>query len=367
MVDKTKGNRSLPPRLCNKQNEHGIYYVLFAQNGRGQRQSLRTKDRQEAEVRFLGWLEQRQKDLISLIETDPTIESCIEYWFEQHTPTLTPGIQIRYRSLVKNLIKYFGQKTVSSIVKQDSEKYYNLRKQGLIGRNKASDSTIRLELQELRAILNFMVKKVEPRQRRVDPKIVPYITLPKAAKPRDRVISLEEQEKYMNFALNGNYNGLGVRLSNRVHRMQIFLVLAIETAARKSAIINLKWSMVDFTKGLINFLPDGEHQSHKRRPTIPMSDVLISFLKKVYEEKINDFVLTHNRDVSTGIKRINKLLGIDGVTPHTFRHTWATRAAEDGVSMKVIADFMGDTEKTVRDNYLHLSPDYLRSAINRQK
>ena len=71
MADKTKGNRSLPPRLCNKQNEHGIYYVLFAQDGRGQRQSLRTKDRQEAEVRFLGWLEQRQKDIISLIETDP--------------------------------------------------------------------------------------------------------------------------------------------------------------------------------------------------------------------------------------------------------------------------------------------------------
>ncbi len=37
------------------------------------------------------------------------------------------------------------------------------------------------------------------------------------------------------------------------------------------------------------------------------------------------------------------------------------------VPVKTIADFMGDTEKTVRENYLHLSPDYLRSAINRQK
>ena len=50
-----------------------------------------------------------------------------------------------------------------------------------------------------------------------------------------------------------------------------------------------------------------------------------------------------------------------------FCHTWATRAAEDGVPMKTIADFMGDTEETVKKNYLHLSPDYLKEAINRRR
>ena len=68
----------------------------------------------------------------------------------------------------------------------------------------------------------------------------------------------------------------------------------------------------------------------------------------------------------SGIDRVNSLLGIEGVTPHTFRHTWATRAAEDGVAMETIADFLGDTVETIKKNYLHLSPDYLRSAINRK-
>lgn len=367
MADKTKGNRSLPPRLCNKTEDNGYYYVLFSQNGRSRKQSLRTKDRQEAEVRFLGWLEQRQKDIISMTTSDPTIESCIEFWLEQQVIRLTPGIQTRYKSLVKNLLAYFGQKTVGEIQRQDSQKYFLLRQNGSIGKTKATNSTIQLELGVLRTLLNFMVRKVEPRQRRIDAKLLPYIELPEPSLPRDRVITKEEEKKYLDFAMNGNYNGVGVRPSNRVHRMQIFLVLAIETAARKSAILNLKWSMIDFTKGLINFLPDTEHQSHKRRPTIPMSDLLINFMKRVYEEKVNDYVLTKTTDVKSGLDRINKLLGIKGVIPHTFRHTWATRAAEDGVSMKVIADFMGDTEKTVRENYLHLSPDYLRSAINRQK
>tara|TARA_B100000925_G_scaffold158584_1_gene119093 strand:- start:212 stop:1315 length:1104 start_codon:yes stop_codon:yes gene_type:complete len=367
MADKTKVTRGLPPRLSNEDNKHGYYYVLFSEKGRNKRQSLRTKDRLEAETRFLGWLDQRQKEYISLFDSDPAIETCIDLWLEQQVVTFTPGIQIRFKSLMKNVKKYFGKMKVSEITREDSKKYYSLRQQGAIGRSKAADSTVRLELSELRAVLNFMVKKVEPRSRRLSTQILPYIDLPPDSKPRDRVVTIEEEEKYLDFAHNGNYNGHGVRKTNRVHRMQTFLILAIETAARKSAIINLKWSMVDFNKKLLNFLPAGEHQTHKKRPTIPMSDLVINFLQSIYDQKISDYVLETTTDVTSGMQRVNHLLGIEGVTPHTFRHTWATRAAEDGVPMKTIADFMGDTEETVRKNYLHLSPDYLKEAINRRK
>ena len=33
--------------------------------------------------------------------------------------------------------------------------------------------------------------------------------------------------------------------------------------------------------------------------------------------------------------------------------------------MNQIAAMLGDTQKTVEKNYLHLSPDYLRLAVNR--
>lgn len=366
MADKAKGTRALPPRLSND-NKQGYYYVLFTEKGRSQRQSLGTKDRFKAETRFLGWLEQRQKEYISLFETDPLIESCIDLWLEQQVVNFTPGIQVRFKSLMKNVKKYFGKMKVSEVTRGHSKEYYSLRQKATIGHSKAADSTVRLELSELRAVLNFMVKKVEPRSRRITTQILPYIDLPPDSKPRDRVVTIEEEEKYLDFAHNGNYNGHGVRRTNRVHRMQTFLILAIETASRKSAIINLRWPMVDFNKKLLNFLPAGEHQTHKKRPTIPMSDMVINFLKPIYDQRVNDYVLESTTDVSSGMQRVNSLLGIEGVTPHTFRHTWATRAAEDGVPMKTIADFMGDTEETVRNNYLHLSPEYLKGAINRRK
>ena len=33
--------------------------------------------------------------------------------------------------------------------------------------------------------------------------------------------------------------------------------------------------------------------------------------------------------------------------------------------IQIIAAFLGDTIKTVEENYMHLSPDYLRQAVDR--
>jgi len=367
MADKTKGTRGLPPRLSKEDNKHGYYYVLFSEKGRNKRQSLRTKDRFEAETRFLGWLEQRQKEYISLATDDPIVRDCIDLWLTQQVIMFTDGVQTRFKSMVKNINAYFGDMTVSEIVRKDSMIYYEKRKAGILGNSKAADSTIRLELSELRAVFNFMQKKVEPKQRRINSEIVPYLDIPANSPPRDRIVTAEEQEKYIDYALNGNYNGIGVKRVNRIHRIQTFLIVAIETGARKGAILDLQWPMINFAKGIINFLPSGQRQQHqKKRPTVPMSDLLINFLKQLYEQKINNYVFENTTDVLSGIDRVNSLLGIEGVTPHTFRHTWATRAAEDGVAMETIADFLGDTVETIKKNYLHLSPDYLRSAINRK-
>jgi integrase len=52
------------------------------------------------------------------------------------------------------------------------------------------------------------------------------------------------------------------------------------------------------------------------------------------------------------------------VTPHVLRHTWATLASRNNVPEPEIAAIMGDTIKTIHDNYVHYRPDYLRASIN---
>ena len=52
-------------------------------------------------------------------------------------------------------------------------------------------------------------------------------------------------------------------------------------------------------------------------------------------------------------------LGAD-VTPHTLRHTAVTWRLQRGVKIWEVAGYVGMSEKMVRDNYGHHSPDFLK-------
>ena len=142
-----------PPRI--EQASNGNWYVRYAENKRSQRKSLRTKDRVTAEARFLGWLEQRQKDTI--VEEDPRVDDCLDLWFDQHVQHLATWK--RLKSVIKNLKQGFGQLRVSEITRQHSADYTKARMSAKIGRSCATTGTCRLELQELRACMRFMCER----------------------------------------------------------------------------------------------------------------------------------------------------------------------------------------------------------------
>ena len=62
-----------PPRIKLHQ---GSWYVFYAEGGRSQRTSLRTKDKEIAERRFAGWLEQRELEMS--VQEDPTIDFVLD-------------------------------------------------------------------------------------------------------------------------------------------------------------------------------------------------------------------------------------------------------------------------------------------------
>ena len=146
-------------------------------------------------------------------------------------------------------------------------------------------------------------------------------------------------------------------------RIGRFVMLALETAQRKAAICELKWDQVKFDVNQIQFNPEGRLQTQKKRPTVPISPVLRPVLERMFEERINDYVIDHSNGVWEPLKKLASDFEIEGLHPHVFRHTWATHAVLRGVPIKKVAMFLGDKEKTVIDNYQHLSPDYLEDVF----
>ena len=348
---------SKPPRL-QQRNEH--WYVAYTKDGRSKRDSLRTTDLQVAEVRFQGWLKERRLNI--QIEHDPTIEHCLELWMDQWIAGNMLS-ENRYTAIVNNLSSYFGKMRVSEVSRLHSRKYIEMRTNGLIGSNKAASGTIRGELQRLRASFRFMVERVEPREQRLPLDIIPYIELPPASPPRDRVLSDDEVNLLREVCGNHVVNGMGRRPSNRMSRVGRFVMIALETAQRKTSIEELQWDQIDFKRNTITFNPVGRLQTIKKRPTIPISPHLRPTLERAKQEALNNYVLDKSTSLYEAVKTLGTNLGIDGLHPHVFRHTWATRAVTRGVSLSKVAMFLGDSEKTVRANYQHLAPDYLNDVF----
>ena len=64
------------------------------------------------------------------------------------------------------------------------------------------------------------------------------------------------------------------------------------------------------------------------------------------------------------IKDTAEKAGIDkNVSPHTFRHSFATHLIEGGASLRAVQEMLGHESITTTEIYTHLDRDYLRQII----
>ncbi len=64
------------------------------------------------------------------------------------------------------------------------------------------------------------------------------------------------------------------------------------------------------------------------------------------------------------VKECAKLAGIEKkVSPHTFRHSFATHLIEGGADLKAVQDMLGHESILTTEIYTHLDTDYLRETI----
>ncbi len=64
------------------------------------------------------------------------------------------------------------------------------------------------------------------------------------------------------------------------------------------------------------------------------------------------------------IKELAKLAGIEkNISPHTFRHSFATHLIEGGADLKAVQDMLGHESITTTEIYTHLDTEYLRETV----
>lgn len=143
---------------------------------------------------------------------------------------------------------------------------------------------------------------------------------------------------------------------------------------RVSELIGIRFSDLYLDEGFIKV----EGKGSKQR-LVPISSVAVREIQlymtdrnRMQPKKGNEDVLFLSRRgtalsrimIFHIIKQYAELAGIrKTVSPHTFRHSFATHLLEGGANLRAIQQMLGHEKITTTEIYTHLDRDYLRSEI----
>lgn len=158
-----------------------------------------------------------------------------------------------------------------------------------------------------------------------------------------------------------------VEAKNSEHPSAVLAIrLLALTGMRKSEVLNLRWSEIDFERGLA-LLPDSK--TGKKAVLLPAPALeLLSHAKRL---ESNPYVCwgRNKRQQLVGLQypwsRIRSRAKLEDVRLHDLRHSHAATGAGLGLGLPIIGKLLGHTQPQTTARYAHLADDPLREAAER--
>jgi site-specific recombinase XerD len=154
----------------------------------------------------------------------------------------------------------------------------------------------------------------------------------------------------------------GIRAQKPWQRQRNYaLVLALRDAGlRRGEVVGLRVADVDFRRRTLRVTGKGAKDR-----VIPMTQRLLIALWELCSGKnATDPVFGLNgRSVYRIITRLAREAGLEGLHPHTLRHSFGTELVSRGAYIKAVAELVGHADITTTSVYLRTCPQHLRAAI----
>ncbi len=158
-------------------------------------------------------------------------------------------------------------------------------------------------------------------------------------------------------------------------RSRAMIEVLYSSGLRVSELVELKIANVYYDLGFLRVVGKG----NKER-LVPIGREALKYLK-IYLDQIRvnvpvkkgyeSHVFLNNRGtkisrvtIFTTIKKLASLIGLKkSISPHTFRHSFATHLIEGGADLRAVQEMLGHESITTTEIYTHLDRDYLRQVI----
>lgn len=318
------------------------YYVQWFEEGHSRRVSTRTADRDEAQ----DFLAAFRLEVASEAVSDLTVSQALDWYWDSHAKGLmrpeSADLAIRY------LKPFLGPTPVSSVTLAKQQAYVDYRRG-----KKAGEESIRRDL----AVLSAALRRAE-KFNKID-RAPPALNLTPNP-PRERWLTRAEVAKLfrqMRKPVRGK----------RHNHVLLFTRLALYTGARTGAILDLTWDRVDFEGGRIDYRKPGRRITKKGRTVSPMTPALRRALLHAKKHSRSSHVISWageriDRVAKSVIAHAHKA-GLEDVSPHVLRHTFATWGARKGVPIWLLGKALGQTVASTTERYAKHQPEDLAKVL----
>ena len=219
--------------------------------------------------------------------------------------------------------------------------------------------TVKRKIASIKAFYNYLEETeiiAESPFRKIKVKFKETVTLP-------RIIPREEIEKLLNHMYqcrNENDKASRKFMLRDVAVIEVFFA----TGARVYEISNIRDDSINLNTGLIRLMGKGG----KERYVQISNTSILEVLKKYYDEneqsiKKSGYFFVNNREsryteqsIRLMLKKYTKQAGIErNITPHMFRHSFATYLIEEGVDVSCVQQILGHSSIKTTQIYIHIA------------
>lgn len=224
---------------------------------------------------------------------------------------------------------------------------------------KYKQKTIKRKIASVKAYYNYLEETEiisENPFRKIKVKFKETSTLP-------RIIPREEIEQLLNYIYE--YGNKICQKRNKYWLRDLSVIeMFFATGARVHEISNIKADCINLNTGLIKIMGKGGKERYVQVAT----KAVLKILRKYYEMnneaiKKSGYFFVNSRggryteqSMRLMLKKYTKLAGIErNITPHMFRHSFATYLIEEGVDVSCVQQILGHSSIKTTQIYIHIA------------
>lgn len=286
------------------------------------------------------------------LRSAPTVKELFERYMQEHAPHKKQSSQIEDKRLgEKYIISSLGSIKVCSLLREDIVKVH------------AAMRSMPTNANRMLSLFSKMLSLAEVWGYRPDHSNPCRHIKKYPENKRERFLSQEEIIRLQQVLFEEE--------SQKIEMPSVLCAirLLLLTGCRLNEILTLRWKEVDFEKKCL-FLSDSK--VGKRTVYLsPQAIDLLSSISSSCKEKDNPYVITgkkhgaHLINLQKPWRRIRKKVGLEEVRIHDLRHTFASVAAANGLSLPIIGALLGHTQTQTTARYAHLVGKPMLEAVER--